>query len=168
METYSSKNRPLAVKVIGWAAMIFGAWLLLGSLIAIVGFGLNGPPPEDLFDEMTNRFPVFVFMGRHYTFLAVLQLVVACLIILSGRNLLRLAGWARGMLVALNWCIIGFLVVVGLQLLSGPFDQITVFGLISSLICTAPFGCTIYYLNKVGVRLAFGIGGPTDCNQKQL
>ena len=151
-QSNSAKKKTSLQIIIGWLALILGAWLMIGSVVAMIGFTMNGAPPMDLQTEMRDRFWVFAYLARHYLIAASIQFLLAICIIVSGVGYLRLKSWARWLLSGTSMLIVVFLFVVALQFVVGPKDSVALFGLAATLISAMPFSLVIYILRKNAIR----------------
>lgn len=164
------EKRPTSVTVIGWAWIIIGGLMCLSAAMALFGSVMMGQMPQhDIKD------PLFF---RMIPFLAIVQVGLAALGLVSGINFLKLKAWARSALEALTWllllCILGFMVFWIINWVSmtsghGPrgFDVMgVVMGIVITAIYGVPLGIMVKYLRGARVKDAIN-GTAVSCGDEQ-
>lgn len=96
------EKRPTCVTVIGWAWIIIGGFMCLSSIMALFG--------SIMMDEMAHHDPDMPFIFEIFSLLAIVQIGVGVLGLVSGINFLKLKAWSRKVLEGLTWLFLVFIV----------------------------------------------------------
>ena len=102
---------PLGIRIVAWLAILGGVWTLLGSLAVFV-FAWSMPAPPDPADA---PWQVRLLYGlfRYARLVALLQVVLAAVLVWAGVGLLRLRASARAALEGLSWLGLLYVAAVG-------------------------------------------------------
>ena len=106
-EIMNGNPRPTCISVIGWFWIIVGGLMFLSGTIGFVAFLLTLCPAQN---ENILRHSVSPLLWV-VPVVAILQLVVAILAVVSGIHFLKLRHWARRALEVLTWAFL--ILVVG-------------------------------------------------------
>lgn len=96
------EKRPTCVTVIGWAWIIIGGFMCLSAIMALFG--------SIMIDEMAQHDPDMPFISWIFPLLAIVQIGVGVLGLVSGINFLKLKAWSRKVLEGLTWLFLVFAV----------------------------------------------------------
>jgi len=98
-------QRPTSVTVIGWLFIIVGSLAALGGVFGLAMSLAFPMPAPDLSAVSQTPAPSRLMAGLfdHFMALAIGQLVVAAIMVASGRAFLRLRPWARPVFEVLSW-----------------------------------------------------------------
>ena len=101
----------LGIRIVAWLAILGGVWTLLGSLAVFV-FAWSMPAPPDPADA---PWQVRLLYGlfRYARLVALLQVVLAAVLVWAGVGLLRLRASARAALEGLSWLGLLYVAAVG-------------------------------------------------------
>src|SRR4051812_9532214 len=102
-------QRPTAISVIGWVAVVLGA---LMTLSALGGLAVSSVMPSSAEFPKDPAVPFPTWLFDHYTALCLVQLGLAATMMAAGAAILRLRPWARPVLEVFGWilalCILAF------------------------------------------------------------
>jgi hypothetical protein len=148
------EKRPTCVSVIGWTWIILGTLMVFSSILALLSWNMIGEnakaDPE--FQQNMHR------IMKYFSYIAVTQLLVVIIGLVSGINFLKLKSWSRIILEILTWLFILFIVGFGiywefgwLKMTSGigpkGFDIMgAVMGVVIIAIYGVPLGIMLKYL----------------------
>lgn len=153
------EKRPTCVTVIGWAWIIIGSLMCLGATLGLFG--------SLMFVNMAQNEPDMPFMIKIFPLLAIVQIGVAVLGLVSGIKFLKFEAWSRSTLEGLTWIllifILGFMVFWEFNWISMTSDNdpgsFGIMGAIMGVVITAiyviPTGIMLKYLRGPKVRNAF-------------
>jgi len=156
------EKRPTCVTVIGWVWIIIGGLMCLSAIMVlfmsvVVGQMLRTDPEPD-----QNVQAIF----RFFPLLAVSQIGVGVLGLVSGINFLKLKSWSRKVLEVISWLLLMYVVGFGIfwvfswvSMTSGDgptgFDMMgTVIGVVITAIYIVPLGIMLKYLRGDKVKNA--------------
>ena len=158
---------PLGIRIVAWLAILGGVWTLLGSLAVFV-FAWSMPAPPDPADA---PWQVRLLYGlfRYARLVALLQVVLAAVLVWAGVGLLRLRASARAALEGLSWLGLLYVAAVGAfwwlawtafpelpqdrPELGQTAEQIEIALMVLTLLLLAlPAGATLWYLRRPDVR----------------
>ncbi len=157
-EKMYQEKRPTCVTVIGWTWIIIGGLMCLSATMALLG--------SFMIRETAQADPGMPFIFKIFPVLAIVQIFVAVLGLVSGINFLKLKSWTRGMLEALTWLllifVLGFMVFWVFNWISMTSDQGlsafsvmgAVMGVLISGIYGVPLGIMLKYLRGPKVKNA--------------
>lgn len=96
------EKRPTCVSVIGWVWIILGVLMCFSAAMAILSSIVIG--------DMAHNDPDTPFIFKIFPLVAVVQIIVAVIGLVSGINFLKLKAWARSILEILTWAMILFVI----------------------------------------------------------
>ncbi len=111
------EKRPTFVTVIGWAWIIIGSFMCLSAAMAFFIPFMVGYIVQDG-SEVPLIFKILPI-------LAIVQISVAVLGIVSGVNFLKLKPWSRNVLEVLTWFLLIFIIGFGIFWVSNWFSVIS-------------------------------------------
>ena len=160
------EKRPTCVTVIGWAWIIIGGLMFFSAIMALLSSVMISHMSQANSEFQQNMPAIF----RFFPLLAIIQIGVATIGLVSGINFLKLKAWSRNALEVLTWILIvimaGFGIFWEYGWLSMPtghspkgFDIMgAVMGVVIIGIYGVPLGIMIKYLRGDKVKNAI-IGG---------
>jgi hypothetical protein len=152
------EKRPTCVTVIGWAWIIIGGLMCLSAIMALFS--------SVMIREMSQTDPNIPFIFKIFPILAIVQVCIAVIGLISGINFLKLKAWSRSTLEILTWLflifILGFMIYwvfnwVSMSSGHGPrgFGVMgAVMGVVITGIYGVPLGIMLKYLRGPKVRNA--------------
>jgi hypothetical protein len=156
------EKRPTVVSVIGWFWIIVGGLMALSGSLVSLGYVISGASAHA--PDSQHMPALFIFIFRHFVFVAVIQVCFGALAALAGWQLLRLRAWARSALEGLSWiglvCIVSWAVAFNMALgtmhRGEGFDSFSLFrilvGAFSVVFYGVPLGLIVYFLRSPKVR----------------
>jgi hypothetical protein len=160
------EKRPTCVTVIGWAWIIIGGLMCLSAIMAFISSVMIG--------EMSQHRPGSPFIFKIFPLLAIVQIGVAVLGLVSGINFLKHKAWARNVLEGLTWLLLSFTlgfmvfwIFNWISITSGDgFSGFGMMGAVMGVVITGiygvPLGIMLKYLRGPKVRNAiYGISDQT-------
>jgi hypothetical protein len=158
-KTMYQEKRPTCVTVIGWVWIIIGGLMCFSAIMALFSSVMIGEISQ-AHPEAQEQMPAIF---RFFPLLAIIQIVVAIIGLVSGIHFLKLKAWSRNALEILTWVLLLFLVGFGiyweygwLSITSGHgprgFDIMgAIMGIVIIGIYGVPLGIMVKYLkgNKV-------------------
>jgi hypothetical protein len=163
------EKRPTCVTVIGWAWIVLGGLMFFSAVMALfASVMMHQMAPFS--PEAQQSIPAIF---RFFPLLAIIQMVVAVVGLISGIHFLKLKSWSRRVLEILTWLLVLFCVGFGvfweynwIAMTSGQgprgFDIMgAVMGLVIIGIYCVPLGFMLKYLRGARVKGAMsGTIGP--------
>ncbi len=95
------EKRPTCVTVIGWAWIIIGCLMCLSATMALFTSAMIGNIAQDE--------PHMPFIFKIFPLLAIVEIGVGVVGLVSGINFLKLKAWARSVLEGLTWVLLVFI-----------------------------------------------------------
>ncbi len=152
------EKRPTCVTVIGWAWIIIGGLMCFAAVMGSLGSVIIG--------QMSEDDPEVPFIVRIFPFIAVAQIGVGALGLVSGVNFLKLKSASRTVLEVLSWLLLLFVIGFGIFWMHGwlsmTFDHAptgfglmgAIMGVVITVIYVIPLAIMLKYLRGDKVRNA--------------
>jgi hypothetical protein len=157
--TMFTDKRPTCVTVIGWAWIVIGSLMCISSIMGLLASSLQIPEMHGT--EQKDQFLVSMFSW--FPILAIVQIGVAILGIISGFNFLKLKSWSRLFLEILTWFLLIFILGFGIfwviaWVIVTKLDSSSTFTIMGTLMGTI---ITIIYVIPLGFMLKYLRGKKT-------
>lgn len=104
------EKRPTCVSVIGWVWIILGSLMILSSILALLSWNMIGENATADPEFQQNMPSIMIY----FSYIAMAQLLVAIIGLVSGINFLKLKSWSRIVLEILTLLFILFVVGFGI------------------------------------------------------
>lgn len=157
------EKRPTCVTVIGWAWIIIGGLMFFSAIMALFSSVMIGQMSQAN-SEVQQDMPVIF---RFFPLLAIIQIGLAIIGLVSGINFLKLKAWSRNSLEILTWILLLFMAGFGIFWEYGWLSMSTghgpkgfdimgaVMGVVIIGIYGVPLGIMVKYLRGDKVKNAF-------------
>jgi prepilin signal peptidase PulO-like enzyme (type II secretory pathway) len=100
------EKRPTCITVIGWAWIIIGGMMFFSAIMALFSSVMINQMSQSNPESLKNIPAIF----RYIRFIAIGQIGIAILGLVSGINFLKFKMWARNVLEVLSWLLLLFIV----------------------------------------------------------
>ena len=156
------ERRPTCVTVIGWVWVVIGGLMCFGAIMAVLASLM-------MRDEMSQHQANEAIMLRILPVLALVQIVVGLLGLVSGVNFLKLRAWSRPVLEVLSWLLLVYVVGFGIfcvfKWVSMTWGQgrqgLDIMGAVMGIVIMGaygvPVGIMVVYLRGAKVKNAISV-----------